>query len=96
MQTKTQELYLGVLFFYTGNNKLRLKRGSNWLFLGLANLQKQVKTFENKSVYFYVRLEFLMCTVPRFILKRCVYKMVDSTFFLLKFKINHTLPFITL
>ena len=54
-------------FCYIRNNKLRFKRSSNRLFLGLKNLQKQVHTFANKSIYFYICLEFLMCTIPHFI-----------------------------
>ena len=34
-----------------------------------TNLQKQVHTFANKSICFYVHLKFLMCTIPCFILK---------------------------
>ena len=85
-------------FFCYTTNKLRFKRGSNRLFLGLTNLQKQVYTFANKSIYFYVCLEFFMCTIPHFFLKKYVWwsKMIDYTFFLLKFKINYMLLSITL
>ena len=46
--------YTYVCFFCYTINKLRFKRGSNRLFFRVTNLQKQLYTFANKSVYFYV------------------------------------------
>ena len=60
------------VFCYTRNNKLRLKGGSDRLFLRLTNLQKQAHMFANKSIkktkaiFFYLCPEFLMCTIPHF------------------------------
>ena len=33
---------------------------------------KQVYTFGNKSIYFFVRLAFIMCKIPRLVLKKYV------------------------
>ena len=61
-------------------------------------IAKEVYSFASKSIYFYVGFEFFMCAIPCFILKKYISwsKVIDFTFFLLKFKIKYMLLSINL